>query len=218
MVPNGEKLELFLLGSGMRRGRPLSTDHNRAKSSQQCNRAGQGNTRHTYEKETELYLFPNNIIFHMENSNESTKNSQFQTVVLEKTLTRPLDCKEIQPVHPKGRQSWIFIGKNDWWWSWSSSTLATWCEEPTRWKRPRCWDRLRSGGEGGDRRWDGWMNSMDMSLSKLWEVVKDGGARHAAVHGVTKSQTGLSNWTTNEIAQMPPREWGWIKQVCRAVD
>jgi len=47
----------------------------------------------------------------------------------------------------------------DWCWSWSSSTLATWCEEPTHWKRPWCWERLRAGGEAGVRGWDGWMAS-----------------------------------------------------------
>ena len=52
--------------------------------------------------------------------------------LLEKTLESPLDCKEIQPIHPKGNQSWIFIGRTDW----SSNTLASWCEEPTHWERP----------------------------------------------------------------------------------
>ena len=58
------------------------------------------------------------------------KNWCFWTVVLEKTLKSPLDCKEIQQVSPKGNQSWIFIGR-DWCWSWSSNTLVTWCEQPT---------------------------------------------------------------------------------------
>ena len=58
------------------------------------------------------------------------KNWCLWTVMLEKTLESPLDCKEIQPVHPKGNQPWIFIGRTDGW-SWSSNTLATWCEEPT---------------------------------------------------------------------------------------
>ena len=71
------------------------------------------------------------------------------------TLERPLDCKEIQPVHPKGNQSWIFIGRKDWCWSWNFSTLATWCKGLTHWKRPWCWERLRAGGEGDDRGWDG---------------------------------------------------------------
>ena len=48
----------------------------------------------------------------------------------------------------------------DWCWCWNSNTLATWCEELTHWKRPQCWERLRAGGEGGDRGWDGWMASL----------------------------------------------------------
>ena len=82
------------------------------------------------------------------------KNWCFWTVVFEKTLKSPLDCKEIQPVHPKG------IHWKDWCRSWNSSTLATWCEEPTHWKRPWCWERLKAGGEGDDRGWDGWMASL----------------------------------------------------------
>ena len=82
------------------------------------------------------------------------KNWCFWTVVLEKTLESPLDCKEIQLVYPKGDQSWIFHWK-DWCWSWISNSLATWCEELTPCKRPWCWGRLRAGGEGDDRGWDG---------------------------------------------------------------
>ena len=82
------------------------------------------------------------------------KNWCFWTVVLEKTLESPLDCKEIQPVRPKGDQSWVY-----WCWSWSSNTLATWCEELTHLKRSWCWERLRVGGEGDNRGWDGWMAS-----------------------------------------------------------
>ena len=77
-------------------------------------------------------------------------------MVLEKTFESPLDCKEIQPVHPKGNQSWIFIGRC---WSWSTNTLATWYEELTHWKRPWCWQRLRAGREWDDRGWDGWIAS-----------------------------------------------------------
>ena len=87
------------------------------------------------------------------------KNRCFWTVVLEKTLGSPLDCKEIQPVHPEGSQSWIFIWKN-WCWSWNSNTLTTWCEELTHLKRPWCWERLKAGEEGADRGWDGWMVSL----------------------------------------------------------
>ena len=83
------------------------------------------------------------------------KNWCFWTVVLEKTLESPLDCKEIQPVHPKGDQSWVFLGRNDA----KASTLATSCEELTHWKRLWCWEGLGAGGEGDDRGWDGWMAS-----------------------------------------------------------
>ena len=82
------------------------------------------------------------------------KNLCFWTVVLEKTLESPLDCKEIQTAHPKGDQSRVFIWK-DWYWSWNANILATWCEELTHFKRPWCWERLKAGGEGDNRGWDG---------------------------------------------------------------
>ena len=78
------------------------------------------------------------------------------TVVLEKTLESPLDYKEIKPVNPKGNQSWIFIGRTD---AEAETPMATWWEELTHWKRPWCWERLKAGGEGDDRGWDGWMAS-----------------------------------------------------------
>ena len=77
-------------------------------------------------------------------------------MVLEKTLESPLDCKETQLVHPKGNQSWIFIGRTDAE-AETPNTLTTWCEELTSWKWPWCWERLRAGGNGEDRGWDGWM-------------------------------------------------------------
>ena len=83
------------------------------------------------------------------------KNWCFWTVVLEKTLESPLDCKEIQLVHPKGDQSWVFIGRTDA----ESAILGHWWEEPTHWKRPWFWERLRAEGEGGNRGWDGWIAS-----------------------------------------------------------
>ena len=83
-------------------------------------------------------------------------------------------------------------------WSWSSKKLATWCEELTHWKSPWCWERLRAGGEGGDRVWDGWMASpfqwtWVLANSRRW---KDREAWDAAVHGVAKSHTQLSDRTT----------------------
>ena len=71
-------------------------------------------------------------------------------MVLEETLESPLDCKEIQPVHPKVDQSWVFIGRT----GAEAETpilLATSCEELTHWKRPWCWEGLGAGGEGDDR-------------------------------------------------------------------
>ena len=86
------------------------------------------------------------------------KNWCLWTVVLEKTLESPLDSKEIQAVNPKWNQSWVFIGGTDAE-ARNSSTLATWCREPTHWKRPWCWERLKAG-EGDDRGWDVWMASL----------------------------------------------------------
>ena len=125
------------------------------------------------------------------------KNWCFWTVVLEKTLNCPLDCKEIQPVSSEGNQSWIFIGRTDA--EAETPTLATWCEELTHLERPWCWEGLKLGGEGNDRGWDGWMASLSrwtwvwVSSGSWWWTGKPG----AAVHGVTKSQTCLSelNWS-----------------------
>ena len=92
------------------------------------------------------------------------KNWCFWTVVLEKTLESPLDCKEINPVTPKGNQSWIFTGRTDveaeapiLWPPDGKSWLIR--KDPTHWKRLWCWERLKAGGEGKSRGWDGWMAS-----------------------------------------------------------
>ena len=96
---------------------------------------------------------------------------------------------------PSYRKSALNIHWQDW--CWCSNTLATWCEEPTHWKRPWWWERLRAG-VGGNRGWDGWKASWIQRTWTWanWKMVRDREAWHAVVHGVAKNQTELSDWTT----------------------
>ena len=119
---------------------------------------------------------------------------EMSKMYMEKTLDSPLDSKEIKPITPKGNQSWIFIGRTD-----AEAEALLWPPDAKNWLMEKTlvlgkikdrrigWQRMR--------RLDGITGSTNMSLSKLWEIVKDREACHTAVHGITKSQTRLSDWT-----------------------
>ena len=123
------------------------------------------------------------------------KNWYFWTVVLEKTLESLLDCKEIKPVNPKGNQSWISIGRTD------AEAEAPTLRPPDgkNWlirKRPWCWERLKAGGEGDDRGWDGWVASMTRwsciwaSSRNWWWIGKSG-----VLQSKELDMTEWLNWT-----------------------
>ena len=112
----------------------------------------------------------------------------FWTVVLEKTLKNPLDCKEIKPVNPKGNQPWIFIGRTDA----ESETPILWPPDAGK-----DWGKEEKGQQKMGCL-EGIVDSVDMSLSKFQEILKEKIIWHAAVHEITKSWTWLSDWQQQE--------------------
>ena len=121
--------------------------------------------------------------------------------MLEKTLESPLDCKEIQPVHLKGNQSWIFVGRTDV--EAETPILWTWCEELTHLKRPWCWEKWKAGGEGDNRGWDSWMTSSTwwtwvwVSSGSWWWTVRPGVLQSMGLQRVRHDWATELNWWQN---------------------
>ena len=144
-------------------------------------------------------------------------NWRFWTVVLEKTLESPLDCKEIQPVHPKGDQAWVFFGRTD---VEAETPMLwhSWCKELTHWKRPWSWERLKTGGEGDDRGWDVWMASLTqwawvwVDSSSWWWTERPG----LLLFMGSQSQTWLRNWA-EQIPCIPIYRLGtwWMVRISK---
>ena len=128
------------------------------------------------------------------------KNWCFWTVVLEKTLESPLDCKEIQPVHSED-QPWDFFGRND-----ANSS----CEELTHWKRLWCWEGLGAGGGGDNRGWDGWMASLTrwtwvwVNSGSWWWTGRPGVLRFMGSQKVRHNWAIELNWTEAILAHREP--------------
>ena len=138
------------------------------------------------------------------------------------------------PTSPSWRRSVLGVHWKDWCWRWNSNTLATSCEELTRWKRPWCWEGLRAGGEGDDGGWNGWMAS---PTRWAWVWVNSGSWWWTGRPGVlrfmgSQSRTGLSDWTELKVDfscgyEMPPNNsqafipvpftfrWGEEERKCR---
>ena len=113
------------------------------------------------------------------------------------------------PTSPSWRRSVLNIHWKDWCWSWNSNTVATWCEELTHLKRPWCWERLKTGREGDNRGWDGWMASPTRWTwvwvsSWSWSWTGRPGMRHSWVRG----ESDITDW--NELVE---RTWNWVQNL-----
>ena len=151
---------------------------------------------------SESYSFSSGLVWMWEldyKERWAPKNWWFWTVVLEKTLESPLDCMEIQPVHPKGNQSWVFIRMTDV----EAETPILWSPDAKSWL---IWEDPDAGNDWGQEEkgttedemvgWCHWLNGREFGWTP---AVGDGQGGLAAIHGVAKSQTRLSDWTVLEI-------------------
>ena len=148
------------------------------------------------------------------------KNWCFWTVVLEKTLEGPLDCKEIQPVHSKGDLPWVFFGRNDA----KAETPVLWPLHAKSWLigKDWCWERLGAGGEGDDRGWDDWMASLTRSTwvwvnsgSWLW-TGRPGVLRFMGSQRVRHDWAPELNWSLQKALVIVKMKWyDILKMLCK---
>ena len=133
------------------------------------------------------------------------KNWCFSIVVLEKTPESPLDSKEIKSVNLEGNQPWILIGRVGRNWCWSSSILVIWCEDPTHWKSPWCWGKLRAEREEGVRGWNGWVAS-PMQWTWIWTNFRRwwGTSKLGVLQSMGWKESDMTEWlNNNEICIQP---------------
>ena len=149
---------------------------------------------------SQSYGFPSSHVWMWELDYKESwepKNWWFWTVVLEKTLESPLECKKVKPVNPKRNQSWIFIGRTDV----EVEASILWppdAKEPTHWIRPWFWERLKTGGEGDDRGWNGWKAS---PTQWIWVWVSSGSSRWTEKSGMLQSM-GLQRVSHDWVAEL----------------